>query len=83
MIPIGTKCIRVSKYKPWEECVVVGHLDPRVPVTNTTTGNLVFGCDHSVEYADGRRTGQSEHELIPIGHDPDAETRKTGREVKA
>jgi len=83
MIPIGTRCIRISRYVPWEECVVVGYDDPRRPAQNAITGKMEYGCDHEIRFADGRQRFHPKHHLIPIGHDPDTETRTTDREGTA
>lgn len=86
MIPIGTKCILLRAWARPERvgttCVVTGHDggeasnggiyeclilhdDPALADTTCPTGEWVTEFCY----------------LIPIGHDPDAETRTTEREV--
>lgn len=84
MIPIGTRCIVAKSLEgKWVGRVVtvIGHYAPPV---KSREGNLV---DHKVDasWLPVRRNGWATlgKWLIPIGHDPDAETRKTGREVEA
>lgn len=83
MIPIGTRCIRVGSAQRLGECEVIGYDDPSVPAWDTGTDEPVWGCDHKIFFDEGCVRYEKLANLIPIGHDPDTETRKTEREVTA
>lgn len=81
MIPIGTRCIVVGSLSGegrhiGRECVVVWYPSPG---WRSRLGNL-YDC--AVEI-DGIEWALLFRHLIPIGHDPDTETRTTDREVTA
>jgi hypothetical protein len=91
MIPIGTRCIYVGPPEPttdwvWRKCEVVGHGPAPEDCEAAVVGDI-FDTDHEIEFDDCTDADffcyAAESDLIPIGHDPDAETRKTEREVEA
>lgn len=84
MIPIGTRCVIVPDGKPsgprreyiGKQCVVAGY---EVPPSERQRGDdVMILVDGFAPLRSARSTC-----LIPIGHDPDAETRKVEREVEA
>jgi len=95
MIPIGTKCISTDQDAPWCGSVVtvIAHWDPAEP---TNCDGSHYDCVLDIE---GRYTWRHTwrpwewgkwwdatslfSRLIPIGHDPDTETRTTDSEVTA
>ena len=84
MIPIGAKCLVLSAFGEHApaEGVVFDYRDPTQP-TRSSKGPL-FGTEYSV-CIEGYAGVWScfGWQLIPIGHDPDTETRTTDREVTA
>ena len=83
MIPIGTKCIVARSLNgDYVGMVVkvVAHIEPPIQFRHVT-------CDHEIDIGShpglGHMWGAPENWLIPIGHDPDTETRTTDREVTA
>jgi len=88
MIPIGTRCILVS--------AVNDEWLPHVGKTMRVVGHYIGSDEHQrhiVVFEDGTEllgrhgTPKILHsgppDIIPIGHDPDTETRTTDREVTA
>lgn len=84
MIPIGTKCLVIpleGEHSP-AEGVVCDYRDPAWSA-RSSKGPL-FGTEYSVRIdVYGGVWACFGWQLIPIGHDPDAETRTTEREATA
>lgn len=88
MIPIGTRCVLV---RAWPE-EWLPHVGKTVRVVRHWRGNPKWHA-HIIEFEDGTQILDARGipkilhsdppDIIPIGHDPDAETRKTEREVEA
>lgn len=82
MIPIGTRCVIVTDGRQpatcqefiGDICTVIGY--------HVYAANRLRGSDHVIFVAGEERAARGS-QLLPIGHDPDAETREQKCEVEA